>query len=292
MEWRSKGKDKTVYRVFWTLPQQRLPTAADQTALRENRVEFDRESAEQQFWGLFASSETRGGLGLDLFFFGLHENDVVRYPRNRNLFTAGGRLLRKPAAGQVDYNGEFALQWGRSTAADLDHFAWFLHLEGAYSFDAPWKPRLVLQWDYASGDEDPNDGKNGRFDTLFGARRWEFGPTGIYGPFARSNINTPGMRVQVKPHEKVTSFVAYRAYWLAQARDRWTTTGVWDPTGASGSFLGHQIEMRVRWRPLPGNLLLEAGYAHLFRGEFMKNAPNAAATRDSDYVYTQARVQF
>ncbi len=298
VEWQSKGEDKTTYRAFWTLPQFRRPTAGDQAALRDNEIEIDRESIDQQFWGLFSSSETSSGLGLELFIFGLHERDNDERPSlNRTLFTSGGRLLRKPSPAGLDYTFEFALQWGESRATPastqpLDHFAYFLHLTGGYTWDAPWQPRLAIQWDYASGDKDPNDDKNGRFDTLFGARRFEFGPTGIYGPFARSNLNTVGLRVQVKPTEKVSGFFAYRAYWLAQKRDRWTTTGVVDPTGQSGSFLGDQIELRIRWRPLPGNVLLETGWAHLFRGQFMKEAPNAVATRDSDYFYTQAVLTF
>ena len=60
----------------------------------------------------------------------------------------------------------------------------------------------------------------------------------------------------------------------------------------SGSFIGHQFELRVRWQLMPGNLLLEAGYAHLFDGEFMQQAPNAVKQGDSDYVYTQAVVRF
>jgi hypothetical protein len=55
--------------------------------------------------------------------------------------------------------------------------------------------------------------------------------------------------------------------------------------------VGQQIEMRVRWWILPGNLLLEAGYAHLFAGEFIDNAPNSNGG-DSNYVYTQFSLQF
>ncbi len=298
IEWQSHGETRTTYRAFWTAPQFRRPTAQDQPALQDNTIEIDRESVDQQFWGLFAASETTSGLGLELYIFGLHERDnSERSTPNRNLFTSGVRLFRLPRVSQLDYEFEGALQWGesranRSSTQNLDHFAYFLHTAGGYTFDAPWQPRLVIQWDYASGDKNPNDDKNGRFDTLFGARRFEFGPTGIYGPFARSNLNTVGMRLQVKPAKKWSSFFAYRAFWLAQKRDRWTTTGVVDPTGQSGSFLGDQIEVRVRWNPLPGNLRLEVGYAHLFRGEFMKKAPNAVATKDSDYVYTQAVLKF
>ena len=54
---------------------------------------------------------------------------------------------------------------------------------------------------------------------------------------------------------------------------------------------GQQVELRVRWRPLPGNVLLEAGYAHLFAGEFIDRAPNSNGG-DSNYVYTQLRLDF
>ena len=89
-----------------------------------------------------------------------------------------------------------------------------------------------------------------------------------------------------------TAFVDYRAIWLASDRDAWVGTKVQDPTGASGSFVGQQVELRVRWMPLIGNLLLEAGYAHLFAGNFIRKAPNAAHRGDSNYVYTQAVVSF
>jgi hypothetical protein len=96
----------------------------------------------------------------------------------------------------------------------------------------------------------------------------------------------------VKPHPLVTSFLAYRAYWLASKKDAWTTTGVQDPSGNSGSFIGSQIELRLRFQPLRGNLMLEAGYAHLFAGEFIEKAPNATHRGDSNYVYTQATLKF
>jgi hypothetical protein len=283
-------------RAFWVLPIQRLPSDPD--ALRDNEIEFDHESLDVQFWGLFGASKLPEiGRG-ELFVYGLHESDSDRQPtRNRRLYTPGWRFLLEPAAGHFDYQYEGAIQAGQSRSTttstqDLDHFAFFQHVEAGYTFDLPWSPRVALQYDYASGDKDPDDGKNQRFSTLFGARRFDFGPTGIYGPFARANINTPGIRVQLKPHARVTTFLAYRAYWLASKKDAWTTSGVRDPSGNSGSFIGSQIEFRVRFQPLPGNLMLETGYAHLFAGRFIKQAPNASFRGDSNYVYAQATLKF
>lgn len=151
---------------------------------------------------------------------------------------------------------------------------------------------MLAQFDYASGDNDPNDGKNNRFDTLFGTRRFEFGPTSIYGAFARSNLISPGIRLQVKPADRVSGFAGYRANWLASDRDAWTTANVIDLSGLSGRFLGHQVEVRVRWDPVQRNLRLEIGIAHLFQGGFARNAPNASGKGYSTYYYVRSTVSF
>ncbi len=135
-------------------------------------------------------------------------------------------------------------------------------------------------------------GNNERFDTLFGARRFDFGPTSIYGPFARANLNTPGVRVQVKPTPKLSAFASFRAFWLASDSDVWAGGANRDPDGDSGSYVGSQIELRARWRIFPKNVTLEGGYAHLFAGEFMDNAPTSPSRGDADYVYTQIVLEF
>lgn len=279
--------------AFWMLPVRRQPNRLDQ--LRDNEIQDDEEDFDLQFWGVHAASALPVlGRG-EVFFLGLREQDEPdRRTRKRELYTTGFRLFRVPERSRFDYTLETALQFGRSrataTAGRLDHFAHFHHAEIGYTFDCAWTPRLVLQYDFASGDGDPTDGDNNRFDTLFGARRFDFGPTGIYGPFARSNLNTPGVRLQLKPARSVTSFLAVRSFWLADRSDTWTTAGVRDARGKSGSYLGTQFEMRLRWELLPGNLRLETGYAHLFDGDFIENAPNSSRPGDLDYFYLQAAI--
>ena len=79
-----------------------------------------------------------------------------------------------------------------------------------------------------------------------------------------------------------------RKPWPAQASRR---PGCQTTSPAPGTWFGHQFEMRVRWQPLPGNLLIEGGYAHLFAGEFIDNAPNSPMQGDTGYVYVQAVVR-
>jgi hypothetical protein len=79
---------------------------------------------------------------------------------------------------------------------------------------------------------------------------------------------------------------------LAADEDFWVPAGVVDPNGNSGSYVGSQVEMRLRFDVIPDNVRLEAGYAHLFAGEFIDDAPNSNDQGDSDYVYTQISIDF
>ena len=311
LDWKGEGDRKgRRLRAFFTLPVQREPNPQSarnrQRRLSDDDVVFDREDFDNLFWGLFASRDFDSLLGLEgvrgeVYLFGLHESDRGSRPtRNRQLYTPGFRLFRKKAKEVVDFQLEAALQAGQSrrsagSTRELDHLAGFVHGTVGYTFDTPASLRLALQFDYASGDSNANDGTNERFDTLFGARRFDYGPTGIYGPFARANLITPGLRAEIAPYDGVTAFGAVRTFWLASKTDGWTTSGVADPLGSSGDHIATQIEFRVRWRIVPKTVLLEAGYAHLFAGEFIDtNSASSNSNRegDSDYFYTQAKFNF
>ncbi len=296
IDWRWRGEGSREARAFWTLPVWRRPFLPEDTT--DNEIQFDRETGDVQFWGLLYGDDLPVGHRGEIYLFGLHERDSHRRPtRNRRLFTPGFRVWKPAAKGQLDYTIESILQFGRSRflirdTGDLDHFAHFHHAEVGWSFDAWGSPRLLARFDYASGDRDPDDGRNGRFDWLFGARRFDFGPTSLYGPFFRANLITPGLRLSLTPAASVSSFVDVRGFWLAQKRDAWVGSGLADPTGRSGRYLGTQIELRVRWDVFPGNVRLETGLAHLFAGAFRDDAPGSNGQGDATYVYAQAAVRF
>jgi hypothetical protein len=299
LHWQSQFKSGAALRAFYLLPVTRRPS--DAPALLENVVKFDRESFDTDFWG-FHMQRPRllfGATG-EAYVFGLHEDDARDAPtRNRRLYTPGLRLHRRPTTGSWDLDVESAIQWGsarNSTAAtdtrDLNHFAHFHHIEMGYTFGKSGAPRLALLYDYAGGDKSSSDGDSNRFDTLFGARRFDHGPTGIYGAFARSNIQSPGLRFSAKPESRLEIMTTYRAYWLASQTDAWTTSGLRDVEGKSGSFLGHQLEARLRWDIRPNNVRLEAGGAYLITGEFVHDAPNATSQGDTAYGYLSGEFAF
>ncbi|MBI1178955.1 MAG: alginate export family protein [Alphaproteobacteria bacterium] len=289
----------TSVRGFFVLPVERLPTS--RAALERDAVRFDNQHGRVRFWGMLVERRHLvGGLNGELFVYGLHERDGPHLAtRDRRLYTPGFRVYVDPAPGAWDVQLEAAYQTGKSRESsaasdvtDLKHRAYFVHIEAGRSWAGRWQPRLVLQYDLASGDRSPDDREDNRFDPLYGARRFDFGPTGIYGPIARANISSPGARVELKPAAGVDLFVGYRAFWLAQRRDSLPATGLRDETGRSGRFAGHQLEARLRYDLIPKTVSFEAGAAWLIHGRFLDDAPGAPDEGNSLYFYTQLATRF
>ncbi len=249
------------------------------------------------FWGVFYESKQIPWLRTNVYYFGI--NDRPSNPTSlRQHSTFGLRVSKGPKRGAFDYEGETAWQVGTvgTTGGKKDLFAHMHHAQIGYVFNIKTTPRLVIQYDYASGTRNPSGSQNETFDRLYGGRNWELAPTGIFGPFFRSNISSPGARIYFRPLTRFigTVMVKYRAWWLAQARDAWVGSGLQDPTGGAGNFLGQDIELKATWRQ-SRNLLFSAGYDHFFKGSYLKNLakiPGNPSAADSDYFYIQSEIRF
>ncbi|MBO9671217.1 MAG: alginate export family protein [Sphingobium sp.] len=273
---------------IYMLPQLRLPD--DPASLRSHKVELDKESFDTVLWGGVASKG--GAIGpatVELSFFHLGERDAPGRPsRDRSLNTFGGRIFADPKAGKIDYEIEGYYQTGQisvstaATAARQNVSASFARAKIGYTFAAPWQPHLSLEYDRASGDKP--GGSYGRFDTLYGMRRADLAPAGLYNAIGRANISTLATRIEVVPGKRLDAFAAYRAMWLASATDAFSTTGVRDASGASGDFAGHQIEGRLRYWLIPNRLRYEIDGLLLAKGRFLREAPNAPAGKWTRYV--------
>jgi hypothetical protein len=283
---------------LYVMPLIRHPT--DPAKTLRNAVALDDETWDYRFYGAFYTSRPfAGGVRADAYVFHLSDEDGGRRAvRDRHITTAGARLFRTPKAGALDFEVEGMWQTGTARASgsvrdlrDLDVSAGYLHAEVGWSFDGPWRPRLELAYDYGSGDKDPTDGDYGRFDSLFGSRRGDFGPGGLYGPLSRSNLVAPVLRVEVAPGDRWEGYVSGRPLWLAQKRDSFASTGVQDPTGQSGRFAGYQVEGRVR-RKLGQALVWETGGGWLVPQGFLEHAPNATHEGSTRYAYSDITMSF
>jgi hypothetical protein len=276
--------------AFALRPLTRLPSAG--AALAQDEARLDRVSADARLAGLqLTRRRLIGRADGEVYVLALDEHDTLPA---RQFVTAGVRTLVRPAPGAWDHELEAAWQTGTLQTAGqrLDQGAGLLHLTVGRSFAVPLAPRLSGSLDLVGGDDDPDDGRNGQFSTLFGARRFDYGPTGIYGLLARGNLHTLGARVELAPAAGTDLMLGYRAAALAERSDTFLAGGLRDPSGNSGRFLGHQVEVQVGYNVVPGNLRLELGGAWLRKGAFLRNAPDAPPPGDLAYAYATATVTF
>ncbi|RVU03279.1 hypothetical protein EOE18_16665 [Novosphingobium umbonatum] len=281
------NKQGTTFTGFYVMPQTRLPDA--QAQLLDNASALDKESLAAVLWGGLVSHQAKGSRFMKeavFVHFGEHDQPG-RNTRDRSLNNINLRAGTDPKLGKFDWGVEGIYQWGHAsastapTAATLNVSATFLRATLGYSMAGKWKPHILAELDRASGDG--TSGTYGRFDTLFGMRRADLGPAGLYSELGRSNLLTPGIRVEVTPSKATDAFLGYRALWLADAHDSFSNTSVRDAKGQSGTFAGHQIDMRLRHWLVPKRLRFELDSAFILRGEFLERAPNRPAG-DTKYV--------
>ncbi len=294
LERRAPGGRRLV--AFWTMPNVRLP--ADAESILDNAVQWDRETSDLQLFGVFNAQPVGQTLLLEAYVYGLAERDAPGFAtRNRHLVTPGVRFTHTPQKGGIDLEIEAMAQFGSARAsmsatdtADRDVRAYGVHGQVGYRWDGGWKPRLAGFFDYFTGDR--GTGALNRFDFLYGGRRFEFGPTALFGPVSRSNLFSPGVRVEAHPSERLSLMGNFRLLRLDSATDSFGLTGVRDPSGRSGRNAGQQFEAQVRYQLIPDIAVLDVGYARLFKGHFLRNAPNAPPSGDTSYGYADVTFQF
>ena len=198
-------------------------------------------------------------------------------PRVRNEANLQGKLdLKAPGiriAGDLpagfDYVTEMAFQFGSWAGDDIR--AWAGHWRTTHPLGTwTWKPRLRVEYNFATGDRDPRDGRHQTFDVLYPTPHDKYGLADQVG---WRNIHHLGISVEAKPS----------ANWTVQARfhDRWLdspTDGLYaapgtllfrDPDGNSGRHVGEEVDFQFLWNPNPF-LQFGAGIGHVFPGEFLR----------------------
>jgi hypothetical protein len=280
---------------FYLLPQERLPE--DAQGIRTAKVELDHEGFDTRIWGATMARALPGRLAIDFGGYRFEERDRSDHTtRDRRLTTLTTRLSAPAAPGHWDTEIELMYQTGSIAAslapgaATLPVRAWLGHAELGYQWTGDWQPHLVMESDYASGDK--GDGTYRRFDSLYGMRRGDYAPSGLYSSISRSNLVAIGPRLEVTPSEQTDGFITVKKLLLASATDSFSGTGVIDPSGKSGRDAGWQTDACLRLWVLPKRFRLEVDGVWLAKGSFLRDAPNHVSDRDTFYLSLNATVFF
>jgi len=196
-----------------------------------------------------------------------------------------------------DYGGTLAHTFGDrklvkatgKVASDDEVRAWGANARLGCTFDHPWQPRIGVEYSYASGDGNPNDGRYGTFDGAFGAIDMYYGRMNFL-PWM--NLHDYQLSLSVKPIKKAKLSLDYHIFRLDKAKDAWywrnDRPARQDTTGKAGRDLGQELDLILNYKHSK-HWEFMAGYCHFFPGTFIKRT---GPSPDADWFFFQTAYSF
>lgn len=234
---------------------------------------FNRHRDGANLHGAYGNLNRLAGEGtLDAYAFWKTTPRVVVSPLNigdADIYTTGLRYTRSLEHG-FDVAAEVVRQFG--TFANDNISSWGAY--GIIGYKPPdWKtsPRFSVEYQYGSGDDDPNDGKMSTFDQLFPTGHLYQGTADRIGWRNVKDIRA-GVTLQLAP--KVSLTLDYFSFWLASRNDNlYAVNGsisVRTPDGgAVNGHVGQELDAIVMWRPR-GHIAIGSGFGYFITGGFLK----------------------
>lgn len=186
-----------------------------------------------------------------------------------NFGTTGLRLVGK-VPGNWDYTLEMDRQDGSLGTDSIA--AWAGHWVIGHTLSARFRPRMALEYNYASGDDNSKDGHRGTFDQLYPTGHDKYGMDDQVG---WKNIHDARATVDFKPAKKWSAAAKYDAWWLADPHDALynAASGVVArvANGTAGKFVGQELDGSVAYN-FSRQFQFGGGYGHIFPGTFLNHA--------------------
>lgn len=258
--------------------------------------EFDGRNKSQWFYGAVGHwRKWSDVITLQPYFMGLKQDGRDGRQAERDIYAPSIRAYGVVPNTNIDFDFGAIYQFGQDNGRKKS--AWSYLLEVGYSIQHDWKPRLSAFYGFVSGDRDPNDNADNRFERFFGfARPWS--PDDY---LVMENVKAPKLVFEFSPHKDVSIDGGYSWFWLASDKDRFnnllnvSTPNAFnrDVTGESGDFIGQSINARINYKltPLVDTTL---GYSHFMNGEFVKNRQQAAlgeVADSSNFFYAEVSIR-
>lgn len=256
------------------------------------RHQRDRWNEDFDFAGIYATYSGIQDHGLDLYVFAIDRTQDTINPNGRigdqSIYTLGARFWGNDSSG-FDYEAELAGQWGKWAGDTVQAWSW--SIDTGYTFDIKCQPRIGAGFDWASGDEDPFDGKVGTFNQLFADGHKYFGYMDLIG---RQNVNAVNVNMSAwAVPDKVKAKIAFHTFWLNADRDALYNAGgtpiLRDPSGDAGEQIGHELDLTVVWDINVHSSML-VGYSHFWDNSFVHNT--VFSDDDPDFFYLQYQYKF
>ncbi len=279
-----------------------------------DRFEFDESDSHDRLSGAYLSSSKLIPvqesqlyvLARNVDAHALTEQNDKLYPlaSPRDIYTLGARVKSLPRQlGGWDYEAEAAGQLGRfqysSSSPSLAQRAFAGHVAGAYTWWAvAGTPHAAVEYNYASGDGNPNDRTHGTFDNLFPSNH---GLYGIMDFFSWQNMQDVHLSGSFKPWSRLTLKLDGYAFWLATTQDYFYAgngtprkTGGYGLAPAAGNYVGSELDLLASYA-LSRYFSLQAGYGHFFTGDYPRASlanHGGSSSTDANFAFAQFYFNF
>lgn len=259
---------------------------------------FDKVNKVQYFYGVIGHwRRWSQHITLEPYYLALTQVASSRNDnRPRNIQGVGLRAFGWVKNSGFNYDFSYIYQLGKDNT-DVQQRAYMFTGEIGYTVkSSKAKPRISLFYGHVTGDKNPDDKVNNRFERYFGfARPWQSDDYII-----PENVINPKVKVEFELFKnKLKIDGGYGFYWLASSTDRFNNFLAGnsfnrDKTGSSGRFMGHGLDMRARFKPTP---FMDAniGYCHFTNENFVRNrqvAANSTFSKNSDFAYIEVMFNF
>lgn len=283
LEWSNLSRTFDAARVRWTGEDGLWVDAFVSSVVVPNRNGFDESDWDAVFSGVYAHIPTLGIQDTELYVLHMDDTD-----RDDHFVTLGAHVKSLPGKlGPWDYEAELAAQTGTAGGKNLAAFA--SYIEGGYTFNAPWKPRIGLEYSYATGDSNAADGDQGAFQNLYPTNHPHYGYMDV---FSWSNMHDAVIHLSAKPADKLTASLDWHCFWLADTSDAWrranARTAVRPATAAASNYAGSELDVLVTYAAT-ANLSVTAGYSRFFAGSYLDDT---GAGSGADFVYVMTSLKF
>ncbi len=242
------------------------------------------------FYGQFKLPENFLGIAIEPFAMTKSNNHDVYKGEDRRVgdfdsYYIGARIFKKDYKG-FDFDATYIKQEGDSASDDIDAYGYHCLL-GYRAKQMPLKPRVSLEYTYASGDSNPTDGSLETFDGAFGARDKMMGRMNL---FHWKNLKDAQINLDLKPMKTLSFTLGYHQFWLAEDKDAWylNKKAYRDKTGNSGDKVGKEFDVLGKWT-IPKMVEVQFGCGHFWPDEFAKNM---ASDKEANWVFLQLVYKF
>ncbi len=296
--WGNFGRTFDAIRLRWEKQDHFWVEAFAMRPVQIVRHEFDDSDSADNFFGVYLSTDYGKKKAIDFYVYYRDKNDAQPNfdPSNKadpqgtwngpagHYATLGARTKNtSEKLNGWDYAAECAYEVGEvfltdTNSASFNLSAFALYTASGYTWkDAPWKPRVGLEYDCATGDRNPNDGSSQSFQNLFPSNHEKYG---FMDEFSWRNMHDLRLQVNAKPVKKLDLEFDFHAFWLFNTHDYWYRSNGLSPlrtrtpdgrdvrTIGAPNFAGEEIDLTATYE-LTKNIKLQTGYSHFFTGPYL-----------------------